>query len=168
MGWVLEVECPAGAPPAILEHIHLRWTETFDIVEGSAKYRLAGQEHSATAGDNVVMPPGQAHVHPWNAGTTRMVYRQINEFGRSDPDAVGDVLGVFATIHGLVREGKVSARGMPRNPLQFAATLRTLVKHDGFDAGVPMGVQRFLSATLGRLAESFGYRGVNERYIQSM
>jgi hypothetical protein len=30
-GWVIEVHCPEGARPAILEHIHLTWSETFEI-----------------------------------------------------------------------------------------------------------------------------------------
>ena len=42
-----------------------------------------------------------------------MVYRQTNDFGASTPDAVDDILGAFATIHGLAREGRVK-RGMPK------------------------------------------------------
>lgn len=56
-------------------------------------------------------------------------------------------------------------RGQRGNPLQFAATLRMLVKHEGFDAAVPIPIQRATSATLGRLAEALGYRGVYERYL---
>jgi hypothetical protein len=73
---------------------------------------------------------------------------------------VDDVLGVFATLNGLTREGKVGRRGLPKNPRQFAATLRTLVKHEGFDASVPIPAQRFLGATLGWLSEALGYRAV--------
>ena len=94
-----------------------------------------------------------------------MVYRQINDFGAPNSSAVNDVLGVFATINGLAREGKIGKKGLPKNPLQFAATLRTLVKHEGFDAAVPISIQRGTSATLGRLAEALGYRGVYERYL---
>lgn len=57
-----------------------------------------------------------------------MVYRQINEFERRNSQAVTDVLGVFATLNGLTLEGKVGSKGLPKNPLQFAATLRTLVR----------------------------------------
>ena len=164
-GWVLEVHCPAGAPPHILEHIHLTWTERFEIVSGTARYKLDGREHTAQAGEVIVMPPGQAHIHPWNAGDTAMVYRQINEFEDPSPDATQDVLGVFATINGLAREGKVGKRGLPKNPLQFAATLRTLVKHQGYDASVPIPVQRAVAATVGRVAETLGYRSSYPRYL---
>ena len=166
MGWVLEVECPAGAPPHILEHVHQGWDETFEILEGRANYKLDGRQGSAAKGETIPMPPGQTHIHPWNAGDGVMVYRQTNKFDRPAPEALHDVIGVFATINGLAREGKVGSKGLPKNPLQFAATLRTLVKHEGFDAAVPVGAQRALSATLGRVAEAFGYRGVYPRYIE--
>lgn len=164
-GWVIEVFCPVGAPPHILAHVHDEWSETFEIVEGSAAYRLGGEEFAAEAGDTVVMPPGVPHVHPWNVGPREMCYRQINDFGRADPTAVDDVIGVFATLNGLAMEGRVGGRGLPRNPLQFAATLRTLVRHGGYDAAVPRGVQRLLAGSLGRFAEALGYRGVYDRYL---
>ncbi len=165
-GWVLEVHCPEGARPAILEHVHGTWTETFEILQGKALYRLGGEEKTASAGDKIRMPAGVKHIHPWNSGTGKMIYRQTNDFGRSEPEAVQDVLGVFATINGLAREGKVDNRGLPKNPLQFAATLRTLTKYEGFDAAVPIPVQRVVSATMGRLAQMLGYRGANPRYME--
>ena len=164
-GWVIEVHCPEGARPAILEHIHLTWSETFEILEGSATYSLGGAEHTLQAGESILMPPGVRHIHPWNTGSGVMVYRQTNDFGEANPEAVGDVLGVFATINGLAREGRIGKKGLPKNPLQFAATLRTLTKHQGFDAAVPITVQRMVSATLGRFAEALGYRGAYSRYV---
>lgn len=164
-GWVLDVHCPEGAPPAIPEHLHDRWFETFEILQGAAAYRLGGEQLHLKAGERVVMPPRVPHVHPWNIGSGVMVYRQTDDFGEADADAVDDVLGVFATIYGLAREGKIGKKGLPKNPLQFAATLRTLVKHGGYDATVPVLVQRGMSATLGRFAEALGYRGVYARYL---
>lgn len=159
-GWVIEVTCPEGASPAILEHVHTRWAETFEILQGRAQYRLDGREHRLDEGDTVFMPPGQPHIHPWNAGTSTTVYRQTNDFGETCPEAVRDVLGVFATLNALELQGKLNAKGLPKNPLQFAATLRTLVRHGGFDAAAPVPAQRLLAATLGRFAELLGYRAV--------
>jgi len=164
-GWIIEVHCPEGARPAILEHLHLTWTETFEILRGSATYRLGGVEQPLAAGERVVMPPGVPQVHPWNTGSGVMIYRQTNDFGAATPEAVHDVLGAFATINGLAREGKIGRKGLPKNPLQLAATMRTFVRHGGFDAKVPIAVQRVVSATLGRLAEALGYRGVYPRYL---
>ena len=164
-GWVLEVHSPQGAP-AFLAHVHRTWTETFEILQGSAICRVGAAEHRLAAGESIVMPPKAPHVHPWNAGTGVMVYRQTNDFGASTPDAVDDVLGAFATIHGLAREGRVGKRGLPRNLLQFAATGRAYTKHGSFDAAMPIPLQLGLSATLGRLAEALGYRAVYDRYLR--
>ena len=165
-GWVIEVHCPQGAAPAFLAHVHRTWTETFEILQGSATCRLGATELGLAAGESIIMPPTVPHVHPWNTGSGVMVYRQTNDFGASTPEAVDDVLGAFATIHGLAREGRVGKRGMPKNLLQFAATGRALTKHGGFDAAVPISLQLGLSATLGRLAEALGYRAVYDRYLR--
>src|SRR5262245_14494833 len=104
MGWLLEVHCPAGAGPDIAEHYHKDWIETFEIISGTAHYKLNGVQKIAQAGEKIVMPPGQLQVHPWNAGEGEMVYRQEDRFAKADPQAVQDVLGVFATLAGLTRE----------------------------------------------------------------
>jgi len=165
-GWVIEVHCPQGAAPAFLPHVHRTWTEAFEILQGSATCRLGAEERGLEAGETIVMPPGIPHVHPWNTGSGVMVYRQTNDFGASTPEAVHDVLGAFATINGLAREGRIGKRGMPKDLLQLAATGRTLTKHGGFDAAMPIPLQLGLSATLGRLAEALGYRGVYDRYLR--
>jgi mannose-6-phosphate isomerase-like protein (cupin superfamily) len=165
-GWVVENYCPEGAAPWVAAHVHRTWTETFEILQGTATYRLGTTEHTLRTGEVVVMPPRVAHVHPWNTGSGVMVFRQTNDFGAVTPDAVHDVLGAFATINGLAREGRIGKKGIPKNPLQAAATIRTLTKHGGFDAAVPIPLQLGVGATFGRLAEALGYRAVYERYLR--
>jgi mannose-6-phosphate isomerase-like protein (cupin superfamily) len=164
MGFTLEVTCLPGMGPNVLEHRHETWTETFEILSGRAQYRLGGKHLVAQAGETIVMPPRVPHVHPWNAGAGEMVYRQTSRFETPSREAVQDTLGSFATLNGLAREGKVDARGLPRHPLQLAATLRTLGKHGGYSTRLPIPAQRLLSATLGRFAEALGYRGVDVRH----
>lgn len=164
--FVLECRCPAGSGPWVLNHIHLSWEERFEILSGTAQYEIDGEARTVQAGETVVVAAGQKHVHPYSAGDTELVYRQHARFDTPDPEAVDDVFGAFATLFGLAREGKVDRKGLPRNPLQFAATLRTLVKHDGFDAAVPIPVQRVVAATLGRAAEAMGYRSSYPRYLE--
>jgi quercetin dioxygenase-like cupin family protein len=165
MGWVLEVHCVPGSPSDVPEHLHLTWTETFEILSGLAYYKLNGIEKKVAAGERFVVLPGQLHIHPWNAGDSELVYRQTDRFEKPSPEAVQDVLGVFATRAGLAREGKVDENGRPKNPLQLAVTLRTLNKYGGYDASVPIPVQNFLGATLGRFAELLGYRAVYPQYV---
>lgn len=165
-GWILEVHCPEGAASSILPHLHETWTETFEIVQGTASYRLDGAVHSLAAGERVIFPPRVPHEHPWNSGTGPMVYRQTNDFGARTPEAVTEVLGVFATVNDLAREGRVSADGKPTHPLQLAATVRALGRHGGYDATVPVALQKVVAATMGRVAEWLGYRGVEAKYLR--
>ena len=166
MSWLLEVACIPNARPDIAEHVHLTWTETFEILKGTAHYKVGGVQRMAQAGETFIVLPGQRHIHPWNAGDSELVYRQRSEFGHASPEAVQEVLGVFATIAGLARAGKVDKRGFPSNPLQLAATMRTLGKHGGYDTSIPIGVQKLIAGTLGLLAEWLGYRGVDPRLVQ--
>jgi quercetin dioxygenase-like cupin family protein len=166
-GWTIEVHTPEGAASILPEHFHLTWTETFEVLQGDARCSVDGLEQALHAGESTVMPPGVRHVHPWNTGDGVMVYRQTNDFGGVDPAAVDDVIGVAATLNGLAREGKLGRNGLPKNPLQFAATLRALTRHGGFDAKAPVALQRGISATLGWLAESLGYRGADPRYFRA-
>lgn len=164
-GWLLEHHSIPHAPPDIAEHMHLTWTESFEILSGEAFYKLNGVQKSAGAGDTIVMPPRQLHIHPWNAGETELVYRQFDRFDEPNPQAVQDVLGVFATLAGLAREGKVNRHGEPKNPLQLAVTLKVLNKYGGYDAKLPRRVQDVLAATLGSLAEALGYKAIYPQFV---
>ena len=164
-GWLLEHHSIPHAPPEVSEHLHLTWTETFEIIAGTACYKLDGVQKTASAGDTIIMPPRQPHIHPWNAGETELVYRQLTVFDRPNAHAVQDVLGAFATIAGLAREGKVNQRGVPKNPLQLAATLKTLNKYALYDAKLPRRVQDVLAATLGSLAEALGYKAIYPQFV---
>ena len=165
MGWLLEVHCAPQTKSDIPEHLHLTWTESFEIISGSAHYKLNGIQKRAEAGEKFVVLPGELHIHPWNAGDAEMVYRQTNRFEQPSPEAVQDVLGVFATRARLAREGKVDSNGRPKNPLQLGITLRTLNKYGGYDARTPMAVQNFLGATLGWLAKVLGYKAVYPQFV---
>lgn len=165
-GWVLEHHCPEGMLPYVRPHIHPRWTETFEVLQGTGNYRLGNEEHTLRTGESITMPPGVPHVHPWNTGSGALVYRHTTDYGAlATPEIVHQALGVFATINGLAREGRIGKNGMPKNPLQAAAIIRTITKSGAFDAAMPIPLQLALSATFGRLAEALGYQAVYERYL---
>src|SRR5580765_8178090 len=71
--FVTEVHCPQGSTqfPA---HLHQTWTETFEILEGSATCRFGAEERALACGASIVMAPGVPHVHPWNTGSGDMVF----------------------------------------------------------------------------------------------
>ena len=165
-GWLLEQRCQPQALPDITEHLHLTWTETFEIVSGKAYYSLDGVKGTVVAGESFTVKPGQRHIHPWCAGDEEVVFRQRNDFGGRSPDAVQEVLGVFATIAQFAAKGQVDGLGRPKNPLQLAVTVKTLGKHEGYDTSLPIPAQKFLAATLGRLAEALGYRAVAPEFYK--
>ena len=80
-GWVTEVHCPQGAAPWVPAHIHRTWTETFEILQGTASYRLGAAVHTLRKGETIVMPPRVPHIHPWNTGSGVMTFRHTNDFG---------------------------------------------------------------------------------------
>lgn len=46
-------------------HVHPAMEERFEVLEGTAAFRIAGVEQAARAGDVVVVPPGTPHL-AWN------------------------------------------------------------------------------------------------------
>jgi mannose-6-phosphate isomerase-like protein (cupin superfamily) len=165
MGFFLEMRCVPNGGPDVVEHVHQNWSEHFAIVSGTAAYQLNGVRHTAQAGDSFVVAPGQRHIHPWNAGNTELVYRQRSTFAHSSPAAVQDTMGVFATLADLARAGKVDKRGLPKDPLQLAVTIKTLAQHNSYSTDAPVVVQKILAVTLGRVALMLGYRGVDLRFV---
>lgn len=164
MGWLLEVTRKARAKPDIAEHLHMTWTETFEIVSGTARYSLDSVEKTAKAGESFVVEPGHLHIHPWNETDEVLVYRQKNRFEKASPAAVQEVLGIFATGAGLARDRKIP-RKRYQKLLQQAVTVRTLIQHGGYAAKPSKFIQNLLGATVGLWASMFGYKAVHPEYV---
>lgn len=112
MGWFLEIRHSSTLQTDVFEHLHLTWTETFEIISGTAKYRLNGIEKIAKARETYIVEPRQLHVHPWSAThEVELVYRQRSRFPQSSSAAVQDILGIFATRAGMAREGRLPSNG---------------------------------------------------------
>lgn len=163
MGWLLEVTRYSKLASDLGEHLHLSWTETFEIIRGTAKYKLDGIEKIAKAGESFVVEPRHFHVHPWNATDEELVYRQRDRFEQSSPAAVQDILGIFATRTGMARDG-IRLKGFAKL-LQQSATIRTAIKHGNYVASPSMAMQKVLASTLGLLGELLGYKAVHPKYV---
>lgn len=48
-----------------IEHLHPEMEEHYEIVEGTAAFRIAGVESTAARGEHMVVPPGTPHL-AWN------------------------------------------------------------------------------------------------------
>jgi len=164
MGWLLEVTRTSKSGSDLGEHLHLTWTETFEILQGTAKYKLDGNERIAKAGESFVVEPGHFHIHPWNATDEELVYRQRDHFEQRSPAAVQDILGIFATRTGMARDG-IRYKGFAKLLFQ-SSTIRTAIKHGNYVASPSMTMQRVLASTLGLLGELLGYKAVQAKYVE--
>jgi len=163
MGWLLEVSRHSKLGSDLGEHLHQTWTENFEIIKGTAKYKLDGVEKIANAGESFVVEPGHFHVHPWNATDDELVYRQRDHFAHPSPAAVQDILGIFATRTGMARD-HIRLKGFAKLLFQ-SATIRTAIKHGNYVARPSIGMQKVMASTLGLLGELLGYKAVQAKYV---
>jgi quercetin dioxygenase-like cupin family protein len=128
---------PGGAVP--IPHVHPIQTERFEVVAGRMRFRVGLRTRIAGPGDVVEVAPGVLHSFA-NAGDEearlRVEVRPALAMER-----------MLAEVVALARAGRMTRRGLPRNPLELAALAR---RYDR-EAHAPLlsvGVQRALLAPL--------------------
>jgi len=144
---------PTEVGPPI--HMHPAQTETFEIEGGRLTYVLGrSQPRTAGPGDLVVIPRGISHTW-WNAGpdTLRMV-------GRLEP--AGRWQTFMETVYGLIRDGKVNARGIPA-PLQMAV-LAWEFRNDVVFTAIPAPIRVLVLPVLAAIGRLRGYRAWYPEY----
>lgn len=130
-------------------HMHPRQTETFEIERGRLTYALGGSKpKTAGAGEMVVVVPGVPHTW-WNSGpeTLEMV-------GRLEP--AGRFQTFMETIYGLIRDGKVTSRGIPR-PLQMAVIAHEF-RNDVVFTAIPKPARWLVLPLVAAIGRMRGYR----------
>ncbi|HET9739615.1 MAG TPA: cupin domain-containing protein, partial [Solirubrobacteraceae bacterium] len=137
---------PGGKVP--VPHVHPIQSERFEVVSGQVRFRLGLRTFVAGPGEVVEAPPGVAHGFA-NAGDGVAELRvEVRPALRMEE--------MFAEVVALAEAGKLTRRGLPRNPL----TLARLARRYDQEAHAPLlnvAVQRFLLApllALERLARS--------------
>jgi quercetin dioxygenase-like cupin family protein len=128
---------PGGAVP--LPHVHPIQTERFEVVAGRMRFRIGLRTRIAGPGDVVEVAPGVAHSFA-NAGDTEARLRVEVRPALAMEE-------MFAEVVALARAGRMTRRGLPRNPLDLALLAR---KYDQ-EAHAPLlsvGAQRLLLAPL--------------------
>ena len=147
---------PFTGETAVPAHYHPGATETFDVLAGQARYRLQGREESAKPGDQIVMPAGIPHVHPWSASDEPLHVRQTAETQPADPAGIIASLQAQITLFGLAAAGKVNKAGLP-GLLQLAVLAQATMPAT-FLARPSSSVQRILFGTLAHCGSLLGYR----------
>lgn len=128
-------------------HIHPVLQERFRVKEGTMRFLIDGQHILAGPEEQVLILPNQVH-QAWNMSEGRLcVIHEIRPPGLH--------WTMFELLHKLEAEGKLNARGIPRNPLWIGLVWRTM---DGYIAGPPRWLQRLLFGGLAKLASAIGYR----------
>jgi mannose-6-phosphate isomerase-like protein (cupin superfamily) len=146
---VLEVEAtygPGGSPPP--PHLHPRQDERFEVLAGTLRVKIDGQEAAYGPGESFDVPRGTAH-QMWNPGDrpARVIW-QTTPAGRTHE--------WWLALDSLQRSGKVDAKGMPSPP-----AMGVLLTHyrDVFELAVgPRPLVQGALAALGVLGRVRGYR----------
>ena len=66
-GQLLQMELLLEVDARVLEHVHPRQEERIEVVYGTLRFRLGGEEQELGAGQALVLPPGVPHTL-WNVG----------------------------------------------------------------------------------------------------
>jgi quercetin dioxygenase-like cupin family protein len=133
----------------ITEHVHPNQEERFTITAGVAHFTVNGEEHVATAGDTIVVPAGVRHSESnLESVEARAVVElrpalQTKEFHEA--------------VAGLVADGRTTARGAPKNPLQLGATFWHF-RHESRVTSPPVWLQNIILPTLWATAKALGVR----------
>jgi quercetin dioxygenase-like cupin family protein len=101
-----------GSPPP--KHYHPSQDEHFEVLSGTMRVRLEGEERSLEPGETLDIPRGTVH-QMWNPGdeSARVSWRTSPALRTED---------WFRSIDSLHREGKVGDNGMP-GPLAYGVML---------------------------------------------
>jgi mannose-6-phosphate isomerase-like protein (cupin superfamily) len=130
------------------EHVQLNQEERFEILSGTATYRLNGVQSTALAGEVILVPAGMSHRNPWNESDRDLVFRH-----ETIPDLGSEIF--FESIFRLAQDGKTNHKGevYPLQILVIGSGLesQTYVTH------IPIAIQRVLIPLLGTIGRWLGY-----------
>jgi mannose-6-phosphate isomerase-like protein (cupin superfamily) len=143
---------PGGA---ITEHVHPHQEERFTIIVGEAHFTVNGEEQVVRSGETIVVPVGVPHseTNPGSVEIEGVVELRPALHSREMHEAFG----------GLAAEGKTTARGAPKNPLQLGATLWHF-RHENRVTSPPIWVQNLILPPLWALAKVCGVRPYYDRW----
>jgi quercetin dioxygenase-like cupin family protein len=128
---------PGGAVP--IPHVHPIQTERFEVVAGRMRFRIGLRTVLAGAGDVVEVAPGVAHSFA-NAGAEEARLRVEVRPALAMED-------MFAEVVAMAEAGRMTRRGLPRNPLELAVLARRY-DQEAHAPLISVGVQRTLLAPL--------------------
>ena len=145
-GELLEFDWCFPAGGAVGLHVHGRQEERFEVLSGSARFRVGRRRLTAGAGEHVAVPPGT--VHGWgNPGEDELWARvQFRPALRTEQ--------LFDCLFALASDGRIDRKGRPR-PLPMAVLFQEF-REELQMPWVPAPVQRGLLTPLAALGRWLG------------
>ncbi len=137
----------AQGPP---EHMHPKQIETFEVISGTAGFKLNGKEQILTSGQRIIVPMNTPHKF-WNAGNN-----ELEMTGELQPALRTEFF--LETMYSLAQKGKVNKNAIPKSFLHFMSILNEYYG-ETFIVGLPIGIQKFMVKIFGRLGKLLGYKG---------
>lgn len=128
-------------------HWHPKLEETFTVIEGKMRFIVDGKESIIEVGESITVWPRQVHQF-WNISKEHLV-------ARHEIRPPGLHWEMFVLVHKLECEGKMSKKGIPRNPFWLGVAWECI---DGYLYGPPRILQIVFLGGLAKLARLFGYR----------
>lgn len=153
---------PFAGKGAIPPHYHPTYVERFEILSGRARYRVGKDEHTANAGETVVLPPRIVHVHPWSDSNEELHVRMFSEADPPDLRGLNANLNAAITLYGLARDGKVNKDGVASFWQQAVSGYSILP--GACLAGLSVPLARLLLGTLAMIGRAAGYRSSYPEY----
>lgn len=143
-GEVLAFELSLRAGGAVpIPHQHPKQTERFEVVSGQMRFRIGLRHVLAGPGDVIEVEPGVVHGFANVGDEEALVSVEVRP--------ALDMEEMLAEVVELAQAGRMSPRGLPRNPIEFASLARRYdrVAHAPW---LNVHIQRFLLAPLVLLA----------------
>ena len=144
-----------GGGRVAIQHVHPYIEERFEILSGTARFSMHGQQRDVGAGETVVVPAGTPHV--WGNPHDEEVHLII-EFRPALR-----MEEWLETFFGLQKDGKVSPNSGLPNVLQWAVISREY-EDELYLASPPLLVQRVRFGLLALIGKLLGYKARYPKY----
>jgi quercetin dioxygenase-like cupin family protein len=153
----IEYTCkPFSGKNSIPAHYHATYTERFEILSGRARYLLGKEEHTAEAGETIVLPPRIVHIHPWSDSAEELRVRLRSQADPADLRGLNANLNAAITQYGLAHDGKVDKNGHAAFLQQAVSGYSVLP--GACPAGLSIPAARLILGAFAGLGRMAGYR----------
>src|SRR5215204_1118713 len=143
----VEVVLPPGFSMA--EHVHPRQEEQHEVLSGTLRACVGGQERDYKAGERVVGPPGVPHA--WRNPSVREDLRIVSEHRPASHTE-----HMLETGFAIARDFDADKKGILKHLLR-AAVLLDEIKEDFYYTGAPLRVLMAVFVALAPIGRLLGY-----------